>query len=51
MNKEDNMIPQKEHNNTSILDCEDEETGKISEKEKNRLIQDYSKTQRSNHMS
>lgn len=37
MKKEGILIPQKEHNNTVILDCEDRETNKMPERDFRRL--------------
>lgn len=42
-NKEDSMTLQKEHDNTSVLDCEDWESDRVSGKEFQRL-EDYSQT-------
>lgn len=45
------MIPKKEHNNTTTLAREDDETDEITEKESKRMIIRSLKTQRSKYMS
>lgn len=39
MNKEENMTPSKEYNNNSIVNCEDEKTDEMPEKEFRRIIE------------
>lgn len=49
INNEDNVIPQREHNDTSLLEWADEEIEEMPENKCKRMIQDCSSVQRSSY--